>query len=209
MCMYVSMYVYILVYFHMYLIIHIPIYIQTLQRYAEVTYSNLRDKKNGMDQDSEEVATGAHNLANVIYRLKGDIVRAEKLARESLRITTLISSISLRSVGIYCTFLAQILMEQSNVGDETRELFERSIDISIKENGLDSFETATANMNIGAFYRSAAITQPTVALKHKQLLLAKSHYKESLRIFSLIHGPRHPNTTEATSRLASVTRELS
>jgi hypothetical protein len=37
------------------------------ERYAQVTYGNLRDKKNGIDQESEAVATGAFNLANVIF----------------------------------------------------------------------------------------------------------------------------------------------
>eukprot|EP00596_Hydrurales_sp_CCMP1899_P001314 CAMPEP_0119035202 /NCGR_PEP_ID=MMETSP1177-20130426/2149_1 /TAXON_ID=2985 /ORGANISM="Ochromonas sp, Strain CCMP1899" /LENGTH=117 /DNA_ID=CAMNT_0006993173 /DNA_START=401 /DNA_END=751 /DNA_ORIENTATION=+ len=53
------------------------------ERYAQVTYGNLRDKKNGIDQESEAVATGAYNLANVIYRQKGDLIKAEELARES------------------------------------------------------------------------------------------------------------------------------
>jgi flagellar hook assembly protein FlgD len=39
--------------------------------YAQVTYGNLRDKKNGIDQESEAVAEGAYNLADVIYRQKG------------------------------------------------------------------------------------------------------------------------------------------
>jgi hypothetical protein len=53
------------------------------ERYAEVTYSNLRDKKNGMDQNGEEVANGAYNLSNIIQNLDGDLVRAESL-REML-----------------------------------------------------------------------------------------------------------------------------
>jgi hypothetical protein len=40
------------------------------KRYAQVTYSNLRDKKNGFDQESEAVATGAYNLAEVINQQK-------------------------------------------------------------------------------------------------------------------------------------------
>jgi tetratricopeptide (TPR) repeat protein len=56
------------------------------ERYAQVTYGNLRDKKNGMDPESEEIAKGAYNLAHVIYEQKGDLIKAEKLARESLRI---------------------------------------------------------------------------------------------------------------------------
>jgi tetratricopeptide (TPR) repeat protein len=60
------------------------------ERYAQVTYSNLRDKKNRMDQDGEEMATGAFNLADVFYRQKGDYTKAEEFARESLRIRSLI-----------------------------------------------------------------------------------------------------------------------
>jgi hypothetical protein len=37
------------------------------ERYAQVTYGSLRDKKNGIDQKSEAVADGAYNLADVIY----------------------------------------------------------------------------------------------------------------------------------------------
>jgi hypothetical protein len=59
------------------------------ERYAQVTYGNLRDKKNGIDQNSKVVAQGALNLANVILRQKGDLTKAEELARESLRINTL------------------------------------------------------------------------------------------------------------------------
>jgi hypothetical protein len=40
------------------------------ERYAQTTYSNLRDKKNGMDQESEAVAKGTYNLAHAIYLQK-------------------------------------------------------------------------------------------------------------------------------------------
>jgi flagellar hook assembly protein FlgD len=54
------------------------------ERYDQVTYGNLRDKKNGIDQESEVVAEGAYNLVSVIYQQKGDLIKAEELARESL-----------------------------------------------------------------------------------------------------------------------------
>jgi hypothetical protein len=47
--------------------------IVTAERFAEQTYQNLRDKKNGIDQESEMVAKGAFNLANVIHRQEGDL----------------------------------------------------------------------------------------------------------------------------------------
>jgi hypothetical protein len=37
------------------------------ERFAQQTYENLRDRKNGMDQEGEEVALGSCNLANVIH----------------------------------------------------------------------------------------------------------------------------------------------
>jgi hypothetical protein len=66
------------------LLINVPISKDDLydsERYAQVTYGNLRDKKNGIDQESEAVANGAYNLGSVIYQPKGDLIKAEELAR--------------------------------------------------------------------------------------------------------------------------------
>jgi hypothetical protein len=72
------------------------------ERYAQVTYSTLRDKKNGIDQESEAVAEGAYNLADVIYKQKGDLIKAEELIRESLRIGSLIYDSNHQRVGRSC-----------------------------------------------------------------------------------------------------------
>jgi hypothetical protein len=82
------------------------------ERYAQVTYGNLCDKKNGIDQESEVVVMGAYNLALVIYRQKGDLikVKAEDLARESLRIRTLLYGSDHHKVGNCCELLAYILV---------------------------------------------------------------------------------------------------
>eukprot|EP00596_Hydrurales_sp_CCMP1899_P007459 CAMPEP_0119051712 /NCGR_PEP_ID=MMETSP1177-20130426/73245_1 /TAXON_ID=2985 /ORGANISM="Ochromonas sp, Strain CCMP1899" /LENGTH=183 /DNA_ID=CAMNT_0007031023 /DNA_START=659 /DNA_END=1208 /DNA_ORIENTATION=+ len=58
------------------------------ERFAEATLDSLKDPANGLDQLSEEVAYGYYNLANVIHQQEGDLVKAEMLARESLRIRT-------------------------------------------------------------------------------------------------------------------------
>ncbi len=73
------------------------------ERYAQVTYGNLRDKKNGMDQEGEEMARGAYNLAYVIFQQNGDLIKAEELARESLRIRTLKYGSDHLSVGRSCS----------------------------------------------------------------------------------------------------------
>jgi G3E family GTPase len=39
-----------------------------------------------VDQESEELAEGAYNFADILRLQKGDLIKAERLARESLRI---------------------------------------------------------------------------------------------------------------------------
>jgi hypothetical protein len=85
-------------------------------------HCTLRDKKNGIDQESEAVADGAYNLADVIFRQDGDLIKAEELARESLWILSLIYDSHHHRVGKACCLLANILMAQDQLGDETRGL---------------------------------------------------------------------------------------
>jgi hypothetical protein len=177
------------------------------ERYAQVTYGNLRDKKNGIDQESEAVAEGAYNLANVIFQQDGDLIKAEELARESLRIRSLIFDSNHQSVSISCNLVANILRKQSKLGDETRVLFERFLAISIRNEGPAN--TAAANSNLGLFYYQLSHEQATLNVQQAQLLLAKSHHEEAYRIRSKIYGPTHPETVFTASNLADVTSVLS
>jgi hypothetical protein len=179
------------------------------ERYAQVTYGNLRDKKNGIDQESEAVADGAYNLANVIFRQDGDLIKAEELARESLRIVSLADDSNHDRVGKACHLLADILMGQDQLGDETRGLHERCLAISIRNEGLDGSNTASGNFNLGLYYCQLAGVQTTVDLKQKQLLLGKAYYEESYRISLKIYGSTHTETVAAASQLADVSSELS
>jgi hypothetical protein len=197
------------------------------ERYAQVTYGNLRDKKNGIDQESEAVATGAYNLADVIYQQSKavaigaycladvfnqqleNLVKAEELARESLRILSLINDSNHHKVGRACGLLADILRGQHQLGSETRGLYERYLAISILNSGLDGLNTASGNYSLGVFCHQLAGKQATVDLKQTQLLLAKAYFEESNRINSKIHGHTYPQTVNAASKLAAVSRELS
>jgi hypothetical protein len=88
-------------------------------RFADQTYANLRDIKNGMNQKGEEVAEGAYNLADVIYRQDdGDLIKAEKLARESLLIRTRLYGSHHHRMNKNCGLLAKILMKQGKLGAE-------------------------------------------------------------------------------------------
>jgi hypothetical protein len=179
------------------------------ERYAQVTYGNLRDKKNGIDQEGEEMAKGAYNLANVIHEQKGDLIKAEELARESLRIRILVYGNNHNNVSVNCNLLAAILRAQGKLGDETWGLYKRSLAISIRNQGPDGVNTSGGNFNIGTFYHQVAYIQPTVDSKQKQLLLAKSHFVEALRIRSKIDGPTHPSTVNVSFCLNIVLRDLS
>jgi hypothetical protein len=87
------------------------------ERYAQDTYGNLRDKKKGIDQESE---VGAYNSANVLYQLEGNLKKAEEFARESLRITILIYGSDHEKTNPNLILLAKNLETQGKLGDETK-----------------------------------------------------------------------------------------
>jgi hypothetical protein len=172
------------------------------ERFAQVTYENLQDKKNGMNQEGEEAARGGHNLAKVILLQKGDLKKAEKLARESLRIRNQLHSSDYYKVADSCTLLANILKAQDNFGDETKGLYERSLDISIGYG--EPGGAAVGNGNIALFYYKLAEKSSTADVKLTQLNLAKSYYEETVRILAKTHGLNHSKTVKFKSLLAEV-----
>jgi hypothetical protein len=96
---------------HLFLLSFVP-----FDRYAEVTYGNLKDKSNGINQESEVVANSLHNLADVIYRQRGHLIKAEAHAREAIRIRTKKNGNDHNDVGVSCLLLANILMVQGKLG---------------------------------------------------------------------------------------------
>jgi tetratricopeptide (TPR) repeat protein len=179
------------------------------ERFAQQTYENLKDRKNGMDQEGEEVAMGSYNLADVIYRQDRDLLKAEELAREALRIRSLIYNSDNFSIGGSCDLLARILQSQGKFEDETKRLLERSLAIFIRREGPDGANTAISNINTGNYYDELARRQPTVDTKRKYFLLSKSHIEEGFRVQTKIYGPTHPNTVQTASILSDVISALS
>jgi hypothetical protein len=171
------------------------------ERYAEVTYGNLKDHKNGMDQESEDVAQGAHSFANAIYRKGGDLIKAERLAREALSTRSRLYSSDDSQLASSCSLLARILMNQEKLGDETKELFERSLAINIRHQGPDGVNTAVNNMNLGYFNRKLAGLHQEVTLRNPFLLQAKAYYEEAIRIRTKTFSPTHPIAQDAVSAL--------
>jgi tetratricopeptide (TPR) repeat protein len=180
------------------------------ERYAEQTYANLRDIKNGIDQESDAVSEGAFNLATVILRQDdGDLIKAEKLAGESLHIRTQLNGPDHDRVGLSNILLAKILKVQGKLGDETKELLERALAIHIRNEGPDGPNTAAATINIGRLYYQLAMTQTIVGTKRIQLLLAKSSFQEASHIGTKIYSPTHPDRVGVAPLLSAVLNELS
>jgi len=179
------------------------------ERYAEVTYMNLKDHKNGIGLEGVEVAEGAYNLADVIHKQNGDLSRAELLARESLRIRCRLPGNRTAMIGRSCTQLAKILTSQKNFGDETKQLMERSICLFISDEGLEGANVSSSNLNFAIFYRQLAVKQSTVDLKRKFLLLAKKYSEEGSRIAAKIYASNHSNYIYATWQLTTIISELS
>jgi hypothetical protein len=100
------------------------------------------------------------------------------------------------------------MMAQSKLGDETMGLLKRSLDIFIRNEGLDGRNTAAGNYNIGKCHNQLAGIQSSIDSKRTHLLLAKSYFEEALRVFLKTYGPTNSNTVDATSRLANIKREL-
>jgi tetratricopeptide (TPR) repeat protein len=180
------------------------------ERFADQTYANLRDIKNGMNQEGEEVAMGASNLADVMFRQDDrDLIKAEKLARESLLIRSRLYSSNDHRIGMNCLLLGKILLNQGKFGDETKELLERSLAIYLENEGPDGVNTAAGNISIGRFLYRLAMIQSAISIKRKQLLLAKSYAEEGVRVVTKIHNPSHPNYILAASALSDILSELS
>eukprot|EP00596_Hydrurales_sp_CCMP1899_P006824 CAMPEP_0119035792 /NCGR_PEP_ID=MMETSP1177-20130426/3018_1 /TAXON_ID=2985 /ORGANISM="Ochromonas sp, Strain CCMP1899" /LENGTH=395 /DNA_ID=CAMNT_0006994563 /DNA_START=262 /DNA_END=1449 /DNA_ORIENTATION=+ len=184
--------------------------LDTAETFAQMTLDSLKDPKNGLDQQSEEVALGYYNLANVIHDQRVDFVKAEKLIRESLRIRTRLYDNDDLFIGNSSGLLAQILQSQGKLGSETKKLLELALLIDTKNYGPDGRETAVSYANLGTLYRNLSEEpRDTDEKKKKHLSIAQSNFKEAVRINTKIFGPTHELSIEFTSILSTITRKLS
>jgi tetratricopeptide (TPR) repeat protein len=170
---------------------------------------SLKDPGNGLDQQSEAVAKGYYDLGHAIFQQKGDLLKAEKLVRESLRIRTRLYVSDHAQVGMSSSLLAPILESQGNLGSETKELYERCVAIDIKNFGSEGINTAAHYFNLGNFYHHRAEESPSAGIRKEHLSLSFSKFKEALRIKTKLFGPDHPNTVQASSQLSIVSNKLS
>jgi hypothetical protein len=177
------------------------------ERYAEVTYSNLRDKKNGIDQEGDLVAEGSTNLAEAIIRQHGDLIRAEGLARDALRIRMQVYGSDHNLIGFSLIQVARVLILQKKFGNETKELFERSLAIFMSNEGPNGANTAMGMRHMALYYVEFAEIQTTTDTKRTHFLLAKSYLEEIIHVWRS-YGPTHPMTIKTKSLLELVLAEI-
>lgn len=192
------------------------------ERFAAVTHGSFKDHKNGIDQESEDVALASYNFAMVILESSynfakvileegsDDLLKAEELARESLRIRTkLFGSNHQRGYKLAesSMLLGSVLQKQDKNGNEIKELLKRSLSIWIRHEGPDGINVATANITIGRYFLEDAQKQPFEAIK-EHLLIAKSYFDEGLRIETKIYGPDSYNARMAVDCINPILRML-
>lgn len=169
-----------------------------------------------MDQQSEEVAKGYHILAQVISLQKKDFEKAETLARESLRIRSKIYDDSHENIGYHenlgqsSDLLACILLKQDNLGDETKELMERSlaVDIQTYGPGPNGINTAVGYARLGEYYHLLAEAQQTAEKSVEYLRLSHSKIEKALRINTNLLGPNNERTMKFSCDLSVISSKL-
>jgi tetratricopeptide (TPR) repeat protein len=179
------------------------------ETFAQLTLESLKDPGNGLDQQSEAVAMGYCGLGEVIFQQKGDLAKAEKLARESFRIRTRLYGGDHANVGASASLLARVLQAQGKLGIETKQLYEHSLAIFVKNFGPEGLNTAVSYHNLGIFHHQQAETSQSAGKRNEHLSLSVSKFNEVLRIYTKLFGPGHPNTVQASSELSTIAHKLS
>jgi hypothetical protein len=121
------------------------------------------------------VAEGSANLAEAIIRQNGDLIRAERLARDALRIKIRLYGSDHNLVGFSLMQVTKIALVQKKFGNERKELHERSLAIFIGNEGPNGANTAMGMRNMALYYLEFAGIQTTTDTKRTHLLLAKSY----------------------------------
>jgi hypothetical protein len=178
------------------------------ERFAQATLDSLKDPANGIDQNSEEMAKGYYYLGKVIHTQDGDLDKAGRLAREAHRIRIQLYGNDHYYIAASTCLLANILHSRGKLGDETKQLYESYLAITIKNEGLDGINTAVGYESLSYYYFEIAFNQVNSDTKKEHLCLAKSYVKETIRIFTKLFGSAHPQTVTATSNLADIERHL-
>ena len=138
--------------------------------------------RNFRDPDSLAKAERTFLLGRV-YNANKQYDYAERVLRAALVWYERVYGVNHTRTGECVSHLGEALFDQDKLGDETRAVFQRVLDIHLLNHGPDTENVGDANINLGIFhYRIGEYVQ------------AKRFCKEALRIFTKVYGPEHPVT---------------
>jgi tetratricopeptide (TPR) repeat protein len=170
------------------------------ERYAEMTLDSLRNRSNGVNQESEEVAVGYYDLARTILeRPDGDLDRIEQLAREAYRIRVNLKNDM--DIGISGNLLANCLKAQGKLGDETIGLYTKFLGVCNRDQGPDNANASAINANLSRLYSDLALRNIDNDTRNEHLRIAKSYIEEAVRIARKVNAPGHLKTLDYEDRL--------
>jgi hypothetical protein len=108
---------------------------------------------------------------------KGDLVKADKLVRELLRIRSRLYDAGHHLLGTTISLLAGILGAQGNLGSEAQEMHESSLAIDIRNCGSEGVNTAGSYFKMGLFYFRQAQERRQTTETRKEYLLTSATEK--------------------------------
>ena len=139
----------------------------------------------------------AKNGLAIALEQKGNLPRAEALAREVLDSTRSTFGEDHHETGIVLSNLANVLSEQPDKYAEAKAAYRRAASIVRARLGPDSPETATVENNLGG-----------LLLRTQDWAGAETAYREALRIRLVALAPQHPDTAAARMGLALALNKL-
>ena len=159
-------------------------------KYVEEAYSSCGI--DFVDPESIDKAELAYYLGK-IYNADKEFEYAERALRATLVWYERVHGVDHTLTGQCLHELGTALVGQNKLGDETRAVLHRTLDIFLLNLGPDAQRVGVANNNFGIFYE-----------KRGEFVQARRFFKEALRISTKVHGPEHPNTVIAKTNFLRV-----
>lgn len=99
------------------------------------------------------------------------------------------------------------MSSSSKFGDETKKFFECVLASSLRNEGPNGPNVAKSNGQLGQYYAKLA-SEVSADRIEEHLRLARSYFKEAVRISSKRHGSAHPQTIDYEYSLSVIAEVL-
>ena len=132
-------------------------------------------------------------LLGRVYNANKQYDYAERVLKAALVWFDRVYGVNHNRTGECVSVLGIALLDQNKLGDETRAVLQRALDINLLNLGPDAGNVGISNNNLGLFHYNRG-----------EYVHAKPFFKEALRIYTKVFGPEHPNTVKVKENLLDV-----